>query len=328
MPPQDSLPAEANATALEVAAGVIRNAEGHVLIAQRPSHLHQGGLWEFPGGKLEPGETPEAALRRELKEELDIDVDGATPLINICHEYPDRQVRLSVWQVDSFQGVPKGLQDQPICWVNPDDLPNYPFPAANRPIVAAARLPKHYAILEDERGNLDTLKARLNSLIARGITMIQLRAKRVTQRGYAELAEYAVPLCRRQGVRLLLNTEPSRVRAMGAHGVHLGAARLMGLDRRPLDPSYWVGASCHSIGELRKAERIGVDFAVLSPVRPTASHPGLMPLGWAAFAAMVEQVSIPVYALGGLAPIDLAEAQRRGAQGVAGIRGFLDEDAP
>jgi 8-oxo-dGTP diphosphatase len=328
MPPQDSLPAEADATALEVAAGVIRNADGQVLIAQRPAHLHQGGLWEFPGGKLEPGETPEAALRRELKEELDIDVDAATPLINIHHNYPDRRVRLSVWQVERFQGVAKGVQGQPIRWVKPDELPNYPFPAANRPIVAAARLPDHYAILEDERGNLETLKARLNSLVTRGVRMIQLRAKRVTQRGYVELAEYAVPLCRRHGVRLLLNTEPSRVRALGAQGVHLGSARLMGLDRRPLDAGYWVGASCHSLGELRKAERIGIDFAVLSPVRPTASHPGLMPLGWAAFAALVEQISIPVYALGGLSPADLVEAQRRGAQGVAGIRGFLDEDAP
>ncbi len=313
---------------LEVAAGVIRDAHGRILIAKRPAHLHQGDLWEFPGGKLEPGETVEQALRRELREELDIKVEESSPLIDIRHSYPDRRVRLSVWRVERFSGTPRGLQGQPIRWANPDELPGYEFPAANRPIVTAARLPDHYAILDDERGDLEILKARLNGLAARGIGMIQLRAKRLDPPLYGELAEYAVPLCRRHGIRLLLNADPRQARALGAAGVHLASQRLMALERRPLEPPLWVAASCHDIRELRHAERIGVDFAVLAPVRPTATHPGARPLGWEAFAALVDEVSIPVYALGGLLPADAGEAKQRGAQGMAGIRGFLDENAP
>jgi 8-oxo-dGTP diphosphatase len=333
-PGLDATPARAGSSApseppvLEVAAGVIRDRLGRVLIAKRAAHLHQGDLWEFPGGKLEPGETAEQALRRELREELDIEVEEATPLIGIRHRYPDRRVRLAVWRVERFGGTPRGAQGQPIRWVAQDDLPRYEFPAANRPIATAARLPDHYAILDDDRGDLAALKARLDGLAARGTGMIQLRAKKLDRHGYGALAEYAVPLCRRHGIRLLLNADPPQARALGASGVHLGSARLMALKQRPLEPPFWVAASCHDAGELCQAERIGADFAVLSPVLPTATHPGARPLGWEAFAALADAAAIPVYALGGLGPADTAEAKRRGGQGVAGIRGFLEDRAP
>lgn len=311
---------------LEVAAGVIHDREGRILIAKRPAHLHQGDLWEFPGGKLEPGETAAAALRRELREELDIDTEQASPLIDLRHDYPDRRVRLSVWRVERFAGTPKGLQGQPIRWVHPDELPHFDFPAANRPIVTAARLPDHYAILDGDR--LEGLKLRLDRLAASGIAMVQLRAKGLNPLDFAALVDHAVPLCQRLGIRLLLNAAPELARNSGADGVHLTAARLLALDARPLDAPFWVAASCHKADELRHAERIGVDFAVLSPVRPTASHPGTAPLGWEAFAGLVDRVALPVYALGGLLPADVGEAKHRGAQGVAGIRGFLEGFAP
>ena len=331
MPSLDSAQTDsslADAPILEVAAGVIRDSLGRILIAKRPAHLHQGGLWEFPGGKLEPGETPVLALKRELLEELGIETETATPLIDLRHRYPDRRVRLSVWRVERFGGTPRGLQGQPIRWAEADELPGFEFPAANRPIVTAARLPDHYAILEDERGDPEELKVRLNHLVARGIGLIQLRAKRLPESEFTALAEYALVLCRRHGIRLLLNADPELAESMGADGAHLSSERLMRLNHRPLPAARWVAASCHTAEQLRHAERIGADFAVLSPVLPTASHPKARPLGWEAFAACVEQAAIPVYALGGLSPADTAEAKRRGAQGVAAIRGFLEEFAP
>jgi 8-oxo-dGTP diphosphatase len=307
---------------LHVAVGVVRDEAGRILIARRPAHTHQGDLWEFPGGKVEPGETAEQAVRRELKEELDLEVVEATPLIRIHHDYPDRRVLLDVWRVERFDGTPQGLQGQPIRWVGPDELPNYEFPAANRPIVAAARLPDHYAILEDDEGDSAALREHLHHLVDSGVKLIQIRARRLGLHQYDALADYAVRYCRERGSTLLLNAEPERVRKFAAAGVHLTGKRLMALAQRPLAGAFWVGASCHDIEELRQAERIGVDFAVLSPVWSTPSHPDIPPLGWKAFADLAEQVNMPVFALGGLQPADAAEAKRHGAQGIAGIRGF------
>ena len=122
---------------VHVAAGVIFDDEGNILIAKRLQHLHQGGLWEFPGGKLEPDETARDALARELKEELQIQVISAQPLIEIRHRYNDKSVLLDVWRVDKFVGEPAGNEGQEIKWIKPAELPNYEFPAANRDIVLA-----------------------------------------------------------------------------------------------------------------------------------------------------------------------------------------------
>jgi 8-oxo-dGTP diphosphatase len=312
---------------LHVAAGVVHDERGRILIARRPDHVHQGGLWEFPGGKLEPGETVAAALGRELREELDIEPLESSPLIRIRHDYPERRVLLDVRRVERFRGEPRGMQGQPIRWVTPDELPHFEFPAANRPIVAAARLPDHYAILDDEAGDPEILRERLHRLAATGIRLVQFRARRLPAHQFGALAEEAAEFCRARGIALLVNADPEWVARTGTAGVHLRAARLMALERRPLDSSRWVAASCHTLAELRQAERIGADFAVLGPVRPTASHPDAAPLGFAAFEALVDAVAIPVYALGGLKPADTARARRHGAQGIAGIRGFLEPDA-
>ena len=131
---------------IHVAAAVIRGPESSVLIAKRPLDKHQGGLWEFPGGKVEDGEGVESALARELQEELGIEVTQAQPLIQVRHDYPDKQVLLDVWEVLAFAGEPHGAEGQPLAWVAPEALVDYSFPAANQPIVTAARLPQHYLI--------------------------------------------------------------------------------------------------------------------------------------------------------------------------------------
>ncbi|MCD8514293.1 MAG: 8-oxo-dGTP diphosphatase MutT [Nitrincola sp.] len=122
---------------LHVAAAVIYNADGDILIARRPEHKHQGGLWEFPGGKVEADETATHALSRELEEELGIIPLHAESLIQVTHHYPDKSVLLDVFQVSQFRGEATGCEGQPIQWVSPASLADFQFPEANQPIIDA-----------------------------------------------------------------------------------------------------------------------------------------------------------------------------------------------
>lgn len=307
---------------IHVTAAVLEDPQGRILIAKRPEKVHQGGRWEFPGGKLESGETPAAALARELAEELGIRVLASRPLIRVRHDYGDRRVLLDVHRVTDYAGTPQGREGQPIAWVHPDAMDPAAFPAADRPIITALRLPDRYLITGADPRLPDRFLERLERALAQGIHLVQLRAHDLSDDDYAELAAGAFRLCASHGARLLLNREPRLVRGLPCHGLHLTARRLAALALRPLDDRRLVGASCHNAWELTHAARLGLDYALLSPVRATLSHPGAQPLGWKGFAALAERAALPVYALGGLGPGDLDTAFAHGAQGVAAIRGF------
>ncbi len=122
---------------VHVAVGVVIDTAGRILVSQRPQHLHQGGLWEFPGGKVESGELITDALRRELHEELAIDVIDAEPLIEVEHDYGDKEVLLDVWLVKTFRGEPEGREGQLWRWVARSELESLEFPAANIAIIEA-----------------------------------------------------------------------------------------------------------------------------------------------------------------------------------------------
>ena len=304
---------------IKVAVGVVKNTQGQVLISQRHDHLHQGGLWEFPGGKIETGETAEQALVRELQEELSIHVLSATPLITIHHQYPDLAVTLQVFLVNEFSGEPKSGIDQALQWVDTTDLKQYAFPAANQPIITAAQLPPFYAILDDSEPS--SLTTQLQTLLTQGIKLIQARLKNLSAVDSKAFLDQAYVLCQQYGALLLINSavacEPL------ADGVHLTSHDLMTLQQRPADVA-WLAASCHNLAELKQAERIGVDFVVLAPVLATKTHPNTAPLGWQQFTELVNQCSLPVYALGGQTKAHLSIAQQAGAQGIAAIRAFLN----
>jgi len=308
---------------LHVAVGVIRNSLGAILVARRHEHSHQGGLWEFPGGKVEPGESVLDGLRRELKEELSIEVESAKPLIKIAHDYGDKQVLLDVWRVDAFRGQAQGAENQPIRWVSPDDLAKLDFPAANKPIVAAARLPEYYPIVDGGLEDELRLFNQLERLCQLGYGLAQWRVKSLERQAYLALARRAVAYCRPRGLGLLLNADPGLVLEAGAAGVHLTGQRLQALRQRPLPAGFWVAASCHCPEDLTQAEKLNLDFAVLSPVLATPSHPDTSPLGWQQFGDWTEAARIPIFALGGVGCSDLEQARKLGAQGIAGIRGFL-----
>ncbi len=310
----------AEVNVVHVAVAAIVNARREVLLSLRPQHLHQGGLWEFPGGKLEGGESVGQALQREIAEELGIRIGASRPLIRVHHRYPDRQVLLDVWRVEQFSGQVQGLEGQVVEWVPIEQLTLRAFPAANRPIVQALQLPTAYLITPEPGSRWELFLQQLQRALEAGIELIQLRAPRLKRADYASLAGSVVELCRQHGARVLLNADASLVEQLGADGLHLNSQRLAQATRRPLSPEFKVIASCHSPEQLRQAGCIGVDAAVLSPVQPTASHPEVPPLGWARFADWIDECPFPVYALGGMTAADIATAQAHGGHGIAAIR--------
>jgi len=284
--------------------------------------VHQGGLWEFPGGKLEQGESPGQALERELLEELGIKVGAARQLIQVRHDYPDKSVLLDVWRVEDFAGIPMGREGQPLEWVALNDLGEFAFPAANIPIIQALQLPDRYLITPEPDSDTSGFLEVLECGIERGISLVQLRAKQLAVEDYRQLVLAAAKLCRPANVRLLLNCAPQLVPGLGAQGVHLTGRRLMELKRRPLDYGYLVAASCHNLEEVAHAGRLGLDFIVVSPIRETASHPGTPALGLDGLRLLCDAAAMPAYALGGMQKSDIESVWQCGAQGIAAIRGL------
>lgn len=305
---------------VHVVAAVLRDARGRILLARRTAGRDLAGAWEFPGGKVEPGETPFQALERELHEELGIRIQGAEPLVSVPQAYPGKRIVLDVYEVPAFTGTARGLEKQALAWAPPEKLASYPMPPADRPVVAALTAPARY-LISPEPESATSFLSRLDKALATGARRVQLRAKAMPAKTLANLAMDARTRCQAAGAELLVNGEVALAAELGI-GVHLNSNQLMGLSERPLPTGQLVAASCHGADELAQAERLGLDFAVLGPVRATESHPGAATLGWEGFSRLREGVSLPIYALGGMRPQDVATARRYGGQGVAGIRAF------
>jgi 8-oxo-dGTP diphosphatase len=305
---------------LHIAVAVIRDDQGRVLITRRPDHVHKGGYWEFPGGKVEVKELIEQALVREINEELGILVGETVPLIRIPYEYDEHHVLLDVWEVTRFSGEPHGREGQPMAWVAVEQLSEYPFPEANLPIMTAVALPQLYMITGGPADHPEQFMSKLKAALERGIRLVQLRAKGLNEDAYLTLAKEAVQLCHDYGAKLLLNASPSVLNQVpDADGVQLSSDRLTAYSERPVADDKLLGASCHSLEQLRHAEQLRVDFALLSPVLATKTHPHDEPLGWAKFQLMAEGAAIPVYALGGMTGEMALQARTFGGQGIAAI---------
>ena len=310
---------ESGEPAIAVVAGVLRDARGRVLLAQRPEGKQHAGLWEFPGGKLEPGEDALTALARELDEELGIEVRAARPLLSI----PCGRIVLDAWEVLSWQGRPRAREAAALAWADPGAVDATTMPAADRPVLTALRLPDRCLVTPavDASGAAAFL-ARLERALAAGVGLVNLRLPGMARAEVAALARAARELATRHAARLLLHADWALAEVLGLDGVQLPAALARSLDSRPLPANRLVGVSCHDADELEHAARIGADFATLSPVLPTASHPHAAALGWSAACALIAAARIPVYALGGLGVADIARARAGGAQGIAAIRGL------
>ena len=306
---------------IEVAAGVLTDARGRVLLMQRKPGTHLAGAWEFPGGKLERGEHVEQALVREMREELGIEAREFAPLVSLPWRYPEKAIRLHALRVTGWGGEPQAREGHPLRWVPLDAIDTAGMPAADRPIVAALRLPTLYAISpaasndHDAAGWLGSMDRDPRA------ALVQLRLPGIGRANVGRALRLALDRLAIPRNRLLVNSDIDLARELRI-GVHLRAAQLRELQQRPLPDAQWVGVSCHDAEELERAAEIGADFATLSPVCKTPSHPEALPLGWDRFAELVHEARLPVYALGGVGPGDLDRARAAGAQGVAGIRAF------
>lgn len=321
----DAEPPRPRSRVVEVVAGVIRDARGRVLLTRRTEGRDLAGLWEFPGGKREPGETPEAALSRELHEELGIDSEIGAELIRVPQRYPDKRLVLDVREVRAWRGSARGREGQALVWVPPHKLASYAMPPADRPVVAALEQPDRYLVTPEPGADDEAWLAALAAALAAGVKRVQLRAPALSAADPARwrrLAAAAAKRCRAAKAALLVNADLDLARELGV-GAHLRAAQLReasAAGERPLPAELPLAASCHDAGELRAAQALGCDFAVVGSIKPTPSHPSVLGIGWEAFAALRESVSLPIYAIGGLGVEDLADARRHGAQGVAAIR--------
>lgn len=350
-------------TTVHVAVGVIVDDSRQVLVTQRSAQQHLGGYWEFPGGKVEPDESVQQSLARELKEELGIDIvaQATRPLCMVEHDYGDKQVILDVWQINRYRGTPSGLEGQPLRWVAMDELQADQFPAANRTIIRNIQLPEQIAIV-----NLTPEHVAAPPLIGADasttLPLIRLRAAwpaltandlTVNQRyqvgeAYLQAAETCLEALTRQGHRALLDLAPLLAhpttllphlveRFSAFKGMHCNRWLLpdnnhnSGPDQATL--TAWLhelrrhdhllaGASCHNRDELAAASKMGADFALLSPVKATGSHPDAVTLGWSGFQQHVASSRLPVYALGGMRAADLTAARQAGGRGIAGVSLF------
>lgn len=307
-------------TEIHVAVAVIRR-QGKVLIARRPDHAHQGGLLEFPGGKVEAGESVQQALVREIAEETGLQVPPASlwPVIGIRHDYGDKRVFLDVWGTDDAMGEPEGREGQLVAWQAMEAFRDDDFPAANRPIIRALQLPHRYAIsgrFDHLRGGVARLERQLQAHLPR---LVLVRAPWLTPADYRDFAGQALVLCQRYGAELVLHGAPGLLDEVPAAGVHLPWRQASVLTERPVPPGQWFAVSCHNDAEIAHAAALGADFVTLGAVKPTTSHPGAPALGWCRFRTLVEVAPLPVFALGGMTEMDLDQARKIGAQGIAGI---------
>ncbi len=256
---------------------------------------------------------------RELQEELAIEVIATEPLIKIRHDYGDKVVLLDVHKVTEFSDRPQGNEGQPIKWVAPSCLHEYEFPAANRPIITAINLPQRLLITGEFTERSDFL-IRIESALQKGIRMVQLRLQ--TSDTIQTLLGSVTELCNRYSAKLIINTSPQVFADLSASsnvGLHLNSNQLLSCNTRPVSDSILLGASCHTESEIKHAEKIGVNYICLSPVLATNSHPDQEGVGWDRFRSLVDNATIPVYALGGMAETDLVIALENGAQGIAAI---------
>lgn len=309
---------------VHVVAGVLKDTRGRVLLARRTEGRDLAGAWEFPGGKVEQGESPIQALKRELHEELGIEVGNVEALISVPQRYANKSIVLDVYTIKSYMGKPRGLEKQALAWSPLEKLSSYPMPPADRPVVSALTQPSVLAItpqfVGDRQAYLSCIERQLDS----GIRLIQMRTQIPEGKKLKELAQDIRTLCQASEATLYINEDIELAKVLECP-VHLKSRQLMKSDIESLLAGHPFSAACHTLDELRQAETLSAIYAVLGPVLATKSHPEQKGMGWPGFVKLRNEVSLPIFALGGMGIAELPVARSHGAQGVAGITGFWPE---
>ncbi len=300
---------------VEVAVGVLVREDGAVLLARRPESKVYAGYWEFPGGKVERGETAHDALVRELAEELGIQVQQAYRWITQEFTYPHATVRLNFFRVTAWSGEVRTLEHDDMRWEWPAGVTVAPLLPANGPVLRALALPHELAITHCLELGMDVQLLRIKARLAAGLRLIQVREPGMAPAHLEDFLGRVLALARSAGASVLVNADIDLATRAHADGVHLSARQVAATTIRP--DLAMLGASSHDRAERQSAERLGVDFVLLGSVLPTLSHPDTQPLGWERFEAIAMGARVPVFALGGLKHSDMEVAWRRGAHGIA-----------
>ena len=312
---QDTIVEQQNLPLINVAVAVIQREDGHVLMAERPYGKESAGFWEFPGGKFELGESAEQAITRELYEELGIKLNVAYPWTCYKHTYPDKIVKLHVYRVFKWEGTPFGREGQHISWENPGSVTVKPLLPANEKILQAIALPLIYSIINAGPGMMVKLITRLTYLLEQGVRLMQVRVRHMNPDQHIQIMRPIVNLAHNYGAKVLVNGNESIALKSGADGIHLPANQLMNTHTRPC--TKLLSVSCHNASELAHATTLRANFVSLSPVRSTLTHPNISGMGWKKFADLTNDLSMPVYALGGLDSNYLETAMHHHAYGIA-----------
>jgi len=306
---------------IEASVGIIFNESFQLLMAERPQSKTWSGWWEFPGGKIESGENPLEALKRELKEEIGISVIDAEKWIVRKYAYEDYEVILHFYKVTQWSGNIEAKEEQKISWVLPDNNVVSPILPANDLIFKAISLPDIYAITNayEYSGNfLNKVEQQLNN----GLGLIQIREKEISKNAFIELTKEIIQMAGNFDAKVMINSDINLAYKLNADGVHLNSSLLHRLSEIPKD--LIVSASCHSARDIEKAMTMDVSFVVLSPVQKTQSHPNTTPIGWDSFSKITQNYSIPIYALGGMKQNDIENAFNAGAIGIASQRAIWE----
>lgn len=279
----------------EVAVGVLLRPGGQVLLADRPQGKAYAGYWEFPGGKVEPGETVEGALARELREELGVRIGASMPWVVFEYSYPHAYVRLHFRRVERWSGEPRAREGQRLRFVDPrGELPEPLLPAAV-PTLRWLRLPALVAPSRVGDCGMDAFLASLDRAIAAGLPAVLVDEPELTP-GQLATAE--------REIALRLDATGAAMLRMRPFGTSIG-----------LSDRFWTGVRVRDARELHEVAASGADFAVVGPVMPSESctDPAI---GWTGFAAIMRSTPLPVYAFGSLGSGDIEVARRHGAHGI------------
>ncbi|MEZ5651059.1 MAG: Nudix family hydrolase [Burkholderiaceae bacterium] len=307
-----------NAAPIDVAVGILYDEHDRVLMACRPPGKPYAGWWEFPGGKVEPGESVHEALARELHEEIGVDITASGSWLVREHVYPHAHVRLHFRRARIAASAPLAREGQTLRWTHVAEPEADPILPATVPLLRWLALPDRYAISHAQAMGAEAFVARLSQALSGGLRLLQLREPAMAAAEFADLFERVLSACRAAGATLVVNSVHPAEYWLRADGVHWRAGDLP--QTRPPDGLRWQAASCHDAVELARAAECGVDWVVLGPVRETASHPGATGIGWSAFERLAEQSRVPVYALGGVRTDDAERGFLAGAHGLAMIR--------
>jgi 8-oxo-dGTP diphosphatase len=303
---------------VDVVCAIVQKPNGDFLLAQRPVGKVYAGYWEFPGGKVDRGESLADATARELNEELGIDVQTSYPWLTRNFSYPHANVRLHFRRVVKWRNEPRSRENQAFAWQSISSIKVAPLLPANGPILAALTLPTIYGITHAENIGETAMLENVRRALANGLSLIQVREKNWPRERLISFAKRVTDVAHPFRAKVMLNGDWELAREAGADGVHLTSTALMKLTERPAIDL--CGASCHNDLELAKAAELNLDFVLLGPVLPTPSHPDSEVLGWQKFNDLVTNYSLPIYAIGGLSVGNQESAWHHGAHGIAMLR--------